>query len=445
MTRALVLTLAVVAGCGVVPRGRAGGDRPPAEARIVLYRDSALVEEELAVELTGGAQRLTVPVARGLDAGDVVITSDAAVVRGWTLRAPRAPGAAIEARTGDVVVAGRLRADDGAALIVEADDGVHVVAAPEVVAGGEPAALVVDVEADRPRRARLVVRYLTDRLTWQASYTLIARGDRGRLHGALAFDNRTGRRWDRARLAVIDRNRPAAAPSPGSFAERAVVVPGAFAVLPGPQRLDLSLRDRRLRLVPTLVYDPVGTTLDSATMRPQLDEAYGVARWPGLVDESVKIDLSQVASGSLPAGPIRVFTVGAGGELVWRGEGRLLPPADDTELYTTVAVGRSPDVSGRRRRTDFFVDLERMRLIEEYTITLRNRGAHRADVLVREHLYRGQCWTLAYHSTGEAIAKEGAQQIGLGVTVAPGGEATVMYRVLYEWDERKCRVSTSKH
>lgn len=110
-----------------------------------------------------------------------------------------------------------------------------------------------------------------------------------------------------------------------------------------------------------------------------------------------------------------------------------------------MAVGRSLDVTGSRKRTDYAIDHDVSRLVEEVTVTLHNTGARAADVLVREHLYRGQCWTLAYHSTAERVAKEGAQQIGLGVTVPASGEATVMYRVVYEWDERTCRHSTSRN
>ncbi len=438
----MVVALVGAAACGALPRGgQAGGE---ADARIVLYRDSALVDEEIVVELARGRQRVTVPVARGLGDGDLIVVSDDAVIHGWTVEGERARGAVIEARTGPRVVAGRLGDVSDEAVVVEAADGLHVMPTPEVIVGGRAAAVVVDLEARRAGRGRLRLRYLTDRLTWRASYTLIADGARGRIHGGLAFDNRTGRSWQRARLAVIDRDRPAAAPTAGALVDRAVAVPGVFAVRPGPQRLDLALRDRGLGLVPTLVYDPVGVALDSARMRPQVDEDYGVQRWPDAVDESLKIDLSRATDGPLPAGPIRVFTVGADGALVWRGEGRLLPPAADAERYTTVAVGRSPDVTGRRKRTDFFLDETARRLIEEYTVTLTNRGIRPVEVLAREHLYRGQCWTLAYHSTGERVAKEGAQQIGLGVVVAAGGEAVVMYRVLYEWDESKCQASTSK-
>ena len=393
---AMALALAVT-GCGGAQRGGGAPAAGDADARITLYRDGAFVEEDVIVEVTAGEGRVRLPRPIGVDVGKLMIDSDDVAVRGWAE--------------------------------VDADLG---------------RAIVADVVARGAGKARVTMRYLTDRVSWQASYTLLDDHGRGRLHGALGVDNRTGRRWERARFVVIDRARPSAPPTAAAFQQRSVAVPGTHAVRPGGQRLDLALAGGALRLEPTLVYDPVGTRLDSATMHPQTDARYGVERWPSAVDESLKIDLSRVAEGPLPAGPVRVFTVGEGGALEWRGEGRLLPPAADAELYTTVAVGRSPLVTGTRRRTELAIDHDAMRLVEEVTITLRNTGEQPADVLVREHLYRGLCWTLAFHSTGERVAKEGAQQIGLGVVVPAGGEATVMYRVLYEWDERTCRDSTSR-
>lgn len=394
--------LLVLAGCAArAPAARSGGGGHGAgDARITLYRDGALVEETVIVEVAAGAGQVRLSRPRGVAMHDLAI----------------APAGGEPVR----VVAWGVGRDDDSTLAIE-------------------------TEAARAGRVRLALRYLTDRITWQASYTLIDDGGRGRLHGALALRNDSGRSFAAARFAVLDRGMPSAAPTEAAWRQRAVEVPGLHEVRAGAQRVEMGVGHGALPLRATLVYDPVGSRLDSATMRPQMDEAYGVEPWPAAVDESVLIELSRVAAGPLPSGLVRVFTVGEGGAMVWRGEGRLLQPADDAERYTTVAVGRSPDVTGARRRTDYAIDHDATRLVEEITVRLHNAGARAADVLVREHLYRGQCWTLAFHSTGRRVAKEGLQQIGLGVTVPAGGEATVMYRVVYEWDPKECRLSTSSN
>lgn len=389
MRLACLLLAACAAWTPPARTGEAAGD-----AHITLYRDGAVVEETVAIEVAAGTRYVEVPRPLGVPPEELTIEA--------------------------------------------AGGGVRV--GPWGVDG--EGAMTVELTAARAGTARLTLRYLTERLTWQASYTLIDDRGRGRWHGALALRNETGRSFARARVAVLDRGMPAAAPTAAAFDQRATVVPGLHPVRLGAQRV--ALGGGTLGLRPTLVYDPVGTRFDSATLRPQMDRDYAVERWPAAVDESVLIELSRIGAGPLPAGPVRVFTVGAGGALAWRGEGRLLPPADDAERYTTVAVGRSPDVTGARRRTDFAIDHDAMRLVEEVTVTLTNAGPTPADVLVREHLYRGQCWTLAFHSTGPRVAKEGLQQIGLGVTVPAGGAATVMYRVVYEWDPKGCRLSTSR-
>lgn len=419
----LVLLLAL-AGCAArVPAPGPGGGGGGGDARITLYRDGALVEETIAVEVAAGAGQVRVSRPRGVAMRDLAIApagGEAVRVVAWGV------GGASESGRGGALpapAAGRRR----------------------IPRGIDDSTLAIETEAPRAGRVRLVLRYLTDRITWQASYTLIDDRGRGRLHGALALRNDSGRSFAGARVAVLDRGMPSGVPTEAAFRQRAVEVPGLQEVRAGAQRVGLGLGHGALPLRATLVYDPVGSRLDSATMRPQMDEAYGVEPWPAAVDESVLIELSRVAAGPLPSGLVRVFTVGEGGAMVWRGEGRLLQPADDAERYTTVAVGRSPDVTGARRRTDYAIDHDATRLVEEITVTLHNAGARAADVLVREHLYRGQCWTLAFHSTGSRVAKEGLQQIGLGVTVPAGGEATVMYRVVYEWDPKQCRLSTSSN
>ena len=53
------------------------------------------------------------------------------------------------------------------------------------------------------------------------------------------------------------------------------------------------------------------------------------------------------------------------------------------------------------------------------------------EVVIREHVYRGQNWTLAYQSA--PAVKEGAQQIALRAVVPAMGRAKVLYVVVYTW------------
>lgn len=432
------LLATATSACALLGRGRARGDGGPADARVVLYRDRALVDEE--VEAVVRDHHAVLPLPAGVEPADLTIASADVHVVAW------AAAAADGQRTVTAVAGARtqpgrlLGVDDGAVALLDGD-AVHLVAGAEILAGAIRPALTVAVEgADGP--ARFHLRYPTAGLTWQASYTLVDRGGQAWLRGALTVDNQTGRRWRRAALAVVD------APAPDPLVGDAVLprvarLPGRYTIEPGPQRVELALRDRPLPLRSTMVYDPVGLELEHTTQPPEMSAAYGVRRWPATLDETVKLELAAVADVQLPAGPVRLASVDAAGALTWRGEGELLPPAADAERYLTVAVGQITDVTGARRRTDFVIDDARERLYEEVAVTLTSARSAPVTVLVREHLYRGPCWVLAYHSTGDDVAKEAAQQIALTTTVPAHGTATVVYRVVYHWSELHCSPPSS--
>jgi hypothetical protein len=98
----------------------------------------------------------------------------------------------------------------------------------------------------------------------------------------------------------------------------------------------------------------------------------------------------------------------------------------------TIAVGTASSVTGTRERRELTIDDENRRIAEEFVITLDNRREAPASVLVREHLYRGQNRTLAYHSASEA-SKEGAQQIALRAEVPAKSKLKILYVVVYTW------------
>jgi len=65
-------------------------------------------------------------------------------------------------------------------------------------------------------------------------------------------------------------------------------------------------------------------------------------------------------------------------------------------------------------------------------ISIDNTRPRPIEVVVREHLYRGQNWALAYRSAPIA-AKEGPQQISMRMIVPPKGQGKLLYVVVYTW------------
>jgi hypothetical protein len=73
-------------------------------------------------------------------------------------------------------------------------------------------------------------------------------------------------------------------------------------------------------------------------------------------------------------------------------------------------------------------------VVEEIAITVENKRPQPIEVVLREHLYRGENWAIAYWSVPD-IVKEGKQQIAMRVAVPPRQSKTVMYVVVYSWGQ----------
>ncbi|HET9624612.1 MAG TPA: hypothetical protein VFP84_24765, partial [Kofleriaceae bacterium] len=180
-----------------------------------------------------------------------------------------------------------------------------------------------------------------------------------------------------------------------------------------------------------LIYDPVGGALDRATAAPSSDPELGAAPAPPRVTESVEIERDAAATRGLPAGPVRLLERAADGTLALLGEARLFDPASRAARVDTIAIGTAHGLTGHRERRDWSKDGDQRRLSEELLITIDSTRPRPVDVVVREHLYRGLNWTLAYQSA--PAAKEGPQQIALRTTVPANGRAKVLYVVVYTW------------
>jgi hypothetical protein len=119
------------------------------------------------------------------------------------------------------------------------------------------------------------------------------------------------------------------------------------------------------------------------------------------------------------------------GSLARLGEARLFDAATRAARVDTIAVGSAAGLIGHRVRRDWGRNDEQRRFSEEFLITIASTRPRPVDVLVREHLYRGQNWVLAYQSV--PAAKDGPQQITLRASVPANGQAKVLYVVVYTW------------
>ncbi len=432
--RVLVTGAAVLVAAGCLGRRGAAIDDRAVDARVTLYRTGALIEERLEIPVDASGHGAVPFAPLGLAPDSLEVTGEATPLASWS-HTHAGAGDAVVVHLGAPTPGRQLAVGPDGAIAVATAAGVVITDAAHVAAPADALAIAV---APGPRAVVVRARYRTDALAWRASYTLIDDGDRhGRLIGALALDNRTGRQWARAALTLADRDLPEQPPGALAAERRLLRVGRPSAIGAGAQRIDLGLPARRLPLAPVLMFDPVGVALDRPGQRPIDEPGYGVGPWPTEVAVSVAPDLARLSDAPLPAGPLRMFRVDPAGELAWLGEGQLAPPAEGAQRTPAIAVGRATDVTGRRERTMLDVDYDRERLVEEFRLTFDNRGDRAVALVAREHLYRGECWQLVYFSTPDVV-KAGAQQVNFGITVPARGRATIGYRVAYAWSKSQC-------
>lgn len=378
--------LLVLAACAHVhPRAPA----TPIGDDLTLYRDVALVRQR--IELDGASA--TLPVPDGVTADDVLVIGGSAKLRSG------APGT----------------------LLLDLGGGGH---------------------------HSIVLGYITDKLRWDAAYTMTATPARNQavLRGALAIRN-TSTLTLRGQAHVIDgelgawRTRRAAqvageiaAPTPDSPPPPPAHDLGLLVLAPGETRVPLvdpSAPPRRMHSV--LVYDPIGVELDNTSSIPLRDPSLGLTDPVSpKVSESFEIARDEHETTGLPAGPVRLLERHADGSLAVIGESRLFEPETRRSDVDTIAVGTADGVTGKRERRELTDEESRHRLVEEFVIEIDNTRPRPADVLVREHLYRGQTWALAYWSVPD-VHQEGAQSITLRTRVPAHAQVKIMYVVVYTW------------
>lgn len=401
MGRLLLILFAL--GCGAhshpAPvKARATGDD------LTLYRDWAIIKQRVELDVNSTASK-SVEVAAGVTADQVIVL------------------------------------DRGGLTVTS----LHIPTREQFADPTEPTKLTFDVSAPRPGHYTIVLGYLSDRFDWDVAYTMTANParDRARLRGAVAIYNRSGIsiRVSSARLIDADlgawRGKTAEHMATvlvgGTPSSTPPVLPrelGPLVLGAGQTRVEL-LGEVTRTMNAVLVYDPIGTGLDHTGSAPLIDEWLGAEEKTSTrVSENFEVVRDKAAIEGLPAGPVRLLEGKPDGSLSVLGEARLFDAATRVAAVDTIAVGTAEDVTGKRERRELTISEDGSRVTEEFVITIDNKRAYPVGVLLREHLYRGQNWTLAFHSTPDAV-KEGPQQIAMRTRVPAKSQLKVMYVVVY--------------
>lgn len=414
----LVAIAALLAACGPKPSSETPSNRQTGGGALVLYRDRAIVTHRIDfVVPPRGNARVKLTIAAGITARDLVVQERERYAI-EELHVPEDPP----------------RGED--------EDEDEEEPPPPL-----PKEIELVLAAPTPGRHAIHLAYITERVTWEAAYTLTTTPgrDRATLGGAIAIRNATGIPLRDVTVQVVDAeldtaSRRAAEQITASYAggepaTAPTAVPrdlGPIDIADGETRVELIANARPQPMRSVLVYDPVGTDLDRSSAHPVRDRALGGTVTSTRVTESFEVWRDVAATRGLPGGPVRLLERRADGTVAVLGESRLFGASTRVAETDTIPVGTAEGVTGRRERREYTYDEPHKRLAEDFVLTIDNARPHPVDVIVREHLYRGQNWTLAYRSSPVA-AKEGPQQISMRMTVPPKGQGQLLYVVVYTW------------
>jgi hypothetical protein len=432
VTRALLLF--VLAGCG-------GHARGPVEIvatnDVTLYRDIALVRQRVELKLPAGTSTAKVEVAAGVTGQQLVVLDRGGLV----VAAVHIAGAPVPVAKPVEPPADDSDGDDSHLDETPADPELPV--AP-------PAVVTFDVTAPRAGTYALAIGYTTNRLQWDADYTMTTTSarDLAVLHGAIAVRNTTGIALEHTALHVIDaeleRWRASTAEHlasdlvGGTASTTPAATPrdlGVASLVEGETRVEITGISTPRAMHSVLVYDPIGTKLDNTGGSPVRDDKLGIVpAAPTRITESFEVQRDEASSAGLPAGRVRLLERRSDGALAVLGESSLFAAATRVADVDTIAVGTAEGVTGHRDRRELTIDDARKRITEEFIITLDNAREHEVGVLVREHLYRSQNWKVAFEST-KRPSKEGAQQFSMRSRVPAKSQQKILYVVVYTWDK----------
>ena len=318
-----------------------------------------------------------------------------------------------------------------------------------------------ELHADKPGAMPAELSYVTQGMTWEASYNVVAppKGNVLELVGWVTLDNQSGKTFRDAQIKLMagDVNKL----QPGMPANYAMSRPmkemedRAEALPPVTERSfdeyhlyalehPTTLRDRETKQVEFVrasgvqsktvyVYD--GWKFDQNYLNWPMEsirqqENFGLLSNPKVwVMQEFKNAAANHLGMPLPKGHVRFYRRDEDGQLEFTGENMIdHTPKDETiRLYT----GNAFDLTGERRRLDYRFDSSGRWVDETFEVKLRNHKSAPVDVRLVEHLYRWSNWEIRRNS--DAYEKTDSGTIQFTVQVPADSERTVNYQVHYSW------------
>ena len=312
-----------------------------------------------------------------------------------------------------------------------------------------------------PAKLDAELAYITNGMTWQADYSVIAaeEGDSLDLVGLVTISNRSGKSFENAKIKLMAGEVNVVEYHSGDATERVVLTGSNVpAAVEGPPEvkvkdfdeyhlyslpLPTSLRDQETKQVEfaravsipgsrVYVYDgykPDPQRVEAGMEGIRGEPGYGVAMTTKVrvLREFKNTDAAGLGI-ALPKGRLRFYRRDNDGQLEFTGENIIdHTPKDET---LSIYSGDAFDLVGSRTRTDFKTDNDKKYADESFEILVTNHKKTPVEIRVIEHLYRWTNWVVTKPAPW---TKVDAQTMETRVSLKPDEEKTVDYTVHYSW------------
>ena len=321
------------------------------------------------------------------------------------------------------------------------------------------------IESARPARFAAELAYITRGFTWQATYNVIApestdttTGDRAEIIGWATMQNTSGTDFPQARIKLMagdvakirdlqqfDRLDSYAMLSTASVAvSGSNVTQKAFddfhlydlnrtvSLLDGETKQVEFLSAKDVQIKRLYQFDGSATNINFNPNYFNQDSGFGQGENTTVaIRQEFRNAESNHLGQPMPAGRMRLYRRDAGGQMEFVGESMIKhTPVDDT---VSIVTGNAFDLKGKRTQTRFYTQQQTGNRFtdENFAIKLTNAKKQPVTVIVVEHFYRGQNWTIREPSV--PYRGVDSHTIEFPVEVPAGGEATVSYQVHYTW------------
>ena len=318
--------------------------------------------------------------------------------------------------------------------------------------------LMWKLEAPVAAKLNAELAYVTEGMTWEADYNIVAAADSDTLDvvGWITMTNQSGKNFSNADDQAHGRRREQDSTGGRHDAFCAVVAaPRQPPCL--PQVTEKAFEDYHLYSLPR----PTDLK-DGETKQVEFIHASGVQSQRIYVYDGAEIDWNQWAYNPvgmrenselgtqsntkvaimrefknstanhlgmpLPKGRLRFYKAD-GHALEFTGENAIdHTPTDET---VKVYVGNAFDLVGERTRTNFKIDSANHWADESYSIKLSNHKKEPVEIRVVEHLFRAANWEITEKS--DPFTKTNAQEMEFRIPLKPDEVKTVTYTVHYSW------------